>query len=65
METEVIVRELLRISLIFLSFICVTKCVLIIKKAWLEDDQKKMSKGIALLWLGILSAVLIFKMVKG
>ncbi len=64
-EWEYVFFYLVRLVLIIISFFSVSRCVLIIKKAWLENDQKKMSKGISLLWLGLLMAFLFSKTIKG
>ena len=65
MEREYIILALIRLGLLIFSFFALSRCVLIIKMAWQTDDQKKMRKGIALLWGGVIAGMIFLKMFGG
>ncbi len=56
---------LVRLGLLFFSFFAVSRCVFMIKNAWQEKNQKKMRKGISLLWGGVLAGCMFLKMFGG
>lgn len=51
--------------LAIISYVFLSRCILLIKKAWHENNQKKMNVGIAYLWGSIISACMFVKMFKG
>jgi hypothetical protein len=65
MEKEYIILALARLGLLLFSFFALSQCVLMIKAAWQENDQKKMRKGVSLLWGGILAGCIFLKMFGG
>lgn len=61
MEREYIILSVIRLGLLLFSFFALSRCVLMIKMAWHQDDQKKMRKGVALLWGGVISGMIFLK----
>lgn len=65
MEQGYIVFAVVRLGLLLFSFFTLPPSVLMIKKAWQMDDQKRMRKGIVLLWGALLAGCLFVKMFGG
>jgi len=65
MNQEYIIFSLVRLGLLLFSFFALPPGILITKTAWHANDQKKMRKGISLLWGAILAGCLFLKMFKG
>ena len=65
MDKEYIILSLIRLGLLFFSFFALPHSVFAIRTAWEEKDQKKMRKGVSLLWGGILTGCMFLKMFNG
>lgn len=63
MAKEYIILSLVRLGLLFFSFCTLPRSIFIIKMAWQENDQKKMSRGVSLLWGGVLAGLVFLKLV--
>jgi hypothetical protein len=64
-DIEYIILSLVRLGLLFFSFFALSRCVLMIKIAWKENNHKKMRRGISLLWGGVLAGCVFLKMFSG
>ncbi len=65
MEPGYAVFSAVRLALLLFSFFALPPSILMLKTAWQTNDQKKMRKGIALLWGAILAGCLFVKMFGG
>lgn len=61
MEKGYIILSTVRLGLLLFSFFSLSRCVLVIKVAWQQNNQKKMHKGIALLWGGVLAGMVFLR----
>lgn len=60
-----IIFSLVRLGLLLFSFFTLPQSVVILKTGWETGDQKKMRRGVALLWGSILAGFLFIKMFWG
>ena len=65
MDKEHLILYVARLGLLLASFLSLHRSVLIIKSAWEENNKKKMSRGVTLLWVGIITGCMFLKMFKG
>jgi len=65
MEQGYIVFSIVRLGLLLFSFFALPSSVLMLKTAWQTNDQKKIRKGIVLLWGSVLAGCLFVKMFGG
>jgi hypothetical protein len=64
MEQGYVVFAMVRLGLLLFSFFALPPGILMLKTAWQMNDQKKMRKGITLLWGSILAGCLFIKMFR-
>lgn len=57
MNIEYVILSVIRLGLLLFSFFALSRCVLVIKVAWQENNQKKMNKRVSLLWGDLLLGV--------
>ena len=65
MDREYIFISLIRLGLLLFSFLALPQGLLMMKSAWLENDSKKIKKGVSLIWGAIISACIFLKMLRG
>jgi hypothetical protein len=65
MEQGYVVLSIVRLGLLLFSFFVLPLSILMLKTAWQMNDQKKIRRGIMLLWGSILAGFLFIKMFGG
>jgi hypothetical protein len=65
MTQEYMIFSLIRLGLLLFSFFALPPSILMIKTAWQMSDQKRIRKGITLLWGSLLAGFLFIKMFGG
>lgn len=65
MEKEYVILSAARLGLLLFSFFALSRSVLTIKIAWQENNQKRMSRGVSLLWSGVIAGCMFLKLFDG
>lgn len=65
MGQEYIIFSIVRLGLVLFSFLALPPSILMLKTGWQTNDQKKIRRGVVLLWGAILTGCLFIKMFRG
>jgi len=65
MEKEYAIIASVRLILLLFSFFALPRSVLMIKMAWQNNNEKKMRRGVSLLWGGFVAGCAFLKLFAG